>query len=68
MATLRRNPKGDFILRFRSGGRGSKLEYHNLGAITRDEAKERAGKLQAEARHRLTLAEVGITFADLFDA
>ncbi|HEX7600207.1 MAG TPA: site-specific integrase [Polyangiaceae bacterium] len=65
--SLKRNRRGSFILRFRSGGRGSELAYHNLGPITRDEAKERAGKLQGEARRRLALAEPGITFADLFD-
>jgi hypothetical protein len=32
--SLKRNPKGDFILRFRTGGRGSKFEYHNLGPVS----------------------------------
>ena len=67
MATLKRNPKGDFILRFRMGGRGSKLAYHNLGPITRDEAKTRAGELQGEANRRIGLAEPGIKLADLFE-
>jgi integrase len=67
MATLKRDRRGCFILRFRTGGRGSPLAYHNLGAITRDEAKDRAAELQAEARRRLALADPGITFADLFD-
>jgi hypothetical protein len=40
MATLKRNAKGGFILRYRAGRRGSKIEYHNLGSLTRDEAKE----------------------------
>jgi hypothetical protein len=62
---LKRDRRGNFILRFRTGGRGSKLTYYNLGAITRDEAKTRAGELQAEAKRRLGLADPGVTFASL---
>jgi integrase len=65
MATLKRDRSGNMILRFRTGGRGSKLEYCNLGAITRDEAKTRAGEFQAEAKRRLGLADPGVTFASL---
>jgi hypothetical protein len=48
--TLKRNKKGDMILRFRAGGRGSKIEYRNLGPITHGDAKTRADELQVEAR------------------
>lgn len=65
MATLRRNAKGSFILRFHAGGRGSKLYYYNLGHVTRDEARDRAAELQAEAKRRRGLADPGTTFADL---
>lgn len=66
MATLKRNASGDFILRFRTGGRGSKIEYRNLGAITRDEAKTRAEEIVTETRRHLGFAEPGIKLADLF--
>jgi integrase len=66
MATLKRNSKGDFILRFRTGGRGSKIEYHNLGAVTKGDAKDRAAEIQTEARRHIGLAEPGIKLADLF--
>lgn len=59
MATLRRNSKGSFILRFHTGGRGSPLTYYNLGAITRDEARDRAAELQGEAKRRRGLADPG---------
>jgi integrase len=63
--SLKRDHRGMMILRFRSGGRGSKHEYHNLGAITRDEAKTRQEEILAQARRRRGLADPGTTFADL---
>ena len=36
--SLKRDHRGNMILRFRAGGRGSKHEYHNFGPITHDEA------------------------------
>jgi integrase len=66
MATLKRDRRGNMILRYNVGGRGSKLAYHNLGKITKDEARDRAAELQAETRRHLGLAEPGITLADVF--
>jgi integrase len=65
--SLKRDRSGNMILRFRTGGRGSTLAYHNLGPVTRDEAKTRAAEFQAAAKRRLGLAEPGIKLADLFD-
>jgi integrase len=65
VASLNRDHRGHVILRFRAGGRGSKHEYHNLGPITWEEAKDRAVEIQAEARRRAGLANPGITFAAL---
>jgi hypothetical protein len=65
MASLKRDRRGNFILRFRVGGRGSKREYYNLGPITRDEAKTREAELLAEVRRRRGLASPGTTFGDL---
>ena len=62
MASLKRDRRGCLILRFRTG---KKLEYHNLGKITNDEAKDRAVEIQAEARRRAGFAEPSVTFADL---
>jgi integrase len=63
--SLKRDRSGNMILRFRTGGRGSKHEYRNLGPITHDEAKDRAAEIQDEARRRRGLSEPGTTFADL---
>jgi integrase len=65
MATLRRNAKGSFILRFHTGGRGSPLTYHNLGKITKDEAKDREAEILVEAKRRRGLADPGTTFSAL---
>jgi len=65
MATLKRNRNGDMILRYNVAGRGSKLMYHNLGAVTARAAKDRAAELMAEAKRRRGLADPGTTFAAL---
>lgn len=65
MASLKRDRRGNVILRFRAGGRGSKNEYHNLGAITFDEAKDREVEIRAESRRHRGLEDPGTTFADL---
>jgi integrase len=63
--SLKRDHRGMMILRFRSGGRGSKYEYHNLGALTWGAAKDREAEIRAEAKRRRGLADPGTTFADL---
>lgn len=63
--SLKRNSRGDFILRFLTGGRGSPLAYHNLGPVTHVEAKDREAEIRAEAKRRRGLADPGTTFADL---
>lgn len=63
--SLKRDRSGNVILRFRTGGRGSTLAYHNLGPVTRDEAREREAEIRAEAKRRRGLADPGTTFADL---
>jgi integrase len=65
MAALKRNRNGDFILRFRASGRGSKFEYRNLGPLTHGAAKDRAEEIKAEAKRHLGLAEPRIKLADL---
>lgn len=63
--SLKRARSGDFILRFRTGGRGSTLAYHNLGPLTHGAAKDREAEIRAEAKRRRGLAAPGTTFADL---
>jgi integrase len=63
--SLKRNAAGDLILRFRTGGRGSALAYHNLGPLTLGAAKDREAEIRTEARRRRGLAEPGTTFANL---
>jgi integrase len=63
--SLKRNSKGDLILRYNVAGRGSKLMYHNLGAITKDEAKDREAEILVEAKRRRGLADPGVTFGSL---
>lgn len=53
------------ILRFWTNGRGTKLEYYNLGPITSDEAKTRRDEILIEAKRRSGLADPGATFSDL---
>jgi len=53
--SLKRNRRGSVILRFRAGGRGTKIQYHNLGPITWDTARTLAAELQAVAREALVL-------------
>lgn len=64
--SLKRTRSGDFILRFRADGRGSKFEYRNLGPLTHGAAKEREAEIRAEAKRHLGLAEPGIKLSDLF--
>lgn len=52
MATLKRDRRGCFILRFRTGGRGSKHAYYNLGAITEWDAQSKASKIEYDVRQR----------------
>jgi integrase len=63
--SLKRARSGDFILRFRTGGRGSPLAYHNLGPLTHGAAKDREAEIRTEAKRRQGLADPGTTFADL---
>ena len=62
--SLKRDRSGNMILRFRTSGRGSRLEYRNLGPITGDEAKERAAGLQADAKRRRGLGDPSTRFSD----
>lgn len=64
--SLKRARSGDFILRFRAGGRGSRFEYRNLGSLTHGAAKDREAEIRTEAARHLGLAEPGITLANLF--
>jgi integrase len=63
--SLKRNPKGDFILRFRPCGASSPLTYHNLGPLTHGAAKDREAEIRAEAKRSRGLASPGTTFTDL---
>jgi integrase len=63
--SLKRDHRGNMILRFRSGGRGSKYEYHNMGALTWGAAKDREAEIRAEAKRRRGLADPGTTFESL---
>lgn len=65
MENLKRSRSGDWILRYWTNGRGSRLAYHNLGRLTHTEAKDRARVLMAESEASKTLADPNITFKRL---
>ncbi len=64
MASLRRDPSGNYVLRFRPSGRGSPFLYFNLGKVSAKDAKTKAAEL--EAKHRARKAgDATLTFSDL---
>lgn len=65
MASLRKDEWNNWILRYRVGGRGSRIVYTNLKKITHAEAKERMRALLAEADASKTLADPNVTFGRL---
>jgi integrase len=67
MATLKRNPSGDWILRFWTRGHrlGSQLLYENFGQVTHAEALKRKAVLEAKWRTMRTHADPGLTFSKL---
>ncbi len=67
MATLKRDKSGDWILRYWTNGRGSRLAYHNLGKMTHKEAKDQAKVLMGESEASKTLADPNISFKRLSD-
>jgi integrase len=67
VATLKKNPAGEYVVRFWTNGRGSRLEYVNLGAIPYAEAVKRAAKEIAAGKTRRA-GDRKMTFSDLADS
>ncbi|MHB1046634.1 MAG: tyrosine-type recombinase/integrase [Thermoanaerobaculia bacterium] len=65
MASLTRDPTGNWIARYRTGGRGSRLVYENLGSkIGEREARRRAAALEEKGREA-NATDPNITFTKL---
>ncbi len=64
MASLKRDASGNYILRFRAGGRGSRFVRRNLGDVSYKDASDRAAKILAEEKTRRA-GDPNLTFADL---
>ena len=62
MASLKRDHRGHFILRFRTGGRDTKEFYRDLGQLTHAAAKQEALKLQARLRRPSARTNPFLTF------
>ncbi len=65
MATLKRDRPGDWILRFWTNGRRSRLAHHNLGELSHKDAKDRAKVLMAESDSLKKFADPNINFKRL---
>ena len=66
MASLTRDPNGNWIARYRTGGRASRRVYENLGRIGEREAWRRANALEEKARDA-NATDPNITFTKLAD-
>ena len=58
---------GNYVLRYRTGGRGSREVWKKLGPVTYDEAKTQAAILRGKAKARRTTADPMLTFGTLAD-
>ncbi len=64
MASLTRDPAGNWIARFYTAGRGSRRVYENLGTVSLREAKRRAAALEEKSRESAA-SDPNITFSKL---
>jgi hypothetical protein len=65
MASLKRDHRGHFILRFRTGGRGTKEFFRDLGTLSHAAAKQEALKLQARFKRPAARSNPFLTFGEL---
>lgn len=65
MASLKRDHRGHFILRFRTGGRGTKEFFRDLGTLSHADAKQEALKLQARFKRPAARSNPFLTFGEL---
>lgn len=66
MASLTKDPNGNWVARYRTGGRGSRRVYENLGKVGEREARRRANALEEKARDA-NASDPNITFLKLSD-
>lgn len=65
MANLKRDSSGNYVVRFRVGGRGSEWIRRNLGALSHTEAKNQARELEAKLKTTQPGARPFLTFGEL---
>ena len=65
MANLKRDSSGNYVVRFRVGGRGSAWVRRNLGAVSHKEAKTLARDLEAKLKTTRPGARPFLTFGEL---
>lgn len=67
MATLKRDSAGNYITRFWTNGRGSRLVYENFGPISHKDAGKRLAALVAKCKARPASVDPRLTFGKLAD-
>jgi integrase len=65
MANLKRDSSGNYVVRFRLGGRGSAWVRENLGPVSHTDAKRLARELEARLKTTRPGARAFLTFGEL---